>query len=448
MWEFFKQLFSPSQYIPHGHCHLWQSQLVWLHIVSDLLIAIAYFSIPTMLVYFVSKRSAVPFLGIFSLFGAFIVLCGTGHLLEIWILWHPAYWLTGIEKAMTALVSCYTALELATLLPQFLALQTPERLAAINQELQGQIIERQQAEQALQATVAETVKAKSALSRAYDELEIRVIEATEGLRQRTGETVKANSALEAEIQERITAESALRTSETRLRKQQTGLIELAKSQSIYEGNLSEALKEITQMASCALDAERVSVWFYADNRSEIYCANLYELTPNRHSQDVKICIADYPSYFQALEADQVIAAHNAHTDPRTTEFSTRYLTPLSITSMLDVPIHLKGQRVGVICVDHTGTNRCWGIEEQNFANYLAYMTSLAMESRDRQQAESALRQMAVWERAISSVIQQMRQTLQLETIFSATTQELRQVLKCDRVVIYRFNPDWEWGNCL
>ncbi len=156
MWKIFEQLFSPSQYIPHGHCYLWQSQLVWLHIVSDLLIAVAYFSIPAMLIYFIYKRNDVPFLGIFGLFGAFIIFCGTGHLLEIWTLWHPAYWLTGIEKAITALISCYTALEMVTLLPQFLALQTPERLAAINQELQNEIVERQQAEQALQHIVTGT----------------------------------------------------------------------------------------------------------------------------------------------------------------------------------------------------------------------------------------------------------------------------------------------------
>lgn len=84
-------------------------------------------------------------------------------------------------------------------------------------------------------------RAKSALRCAYEELEIRVNEATQGLRQRTAELVKANAALETEVQEKIAAESALRTSETRLRKQQAGLLKLAKNKSIYEGNFSEAL---------------------------------------------------------------------------------------------------------------------------------------------------------------------------------------------------------------
>ena len=140
------KLFSSQSYIPHGHCYLWQTPLVELHLVSDLLIAIAYFSIPVMLLYFVFKRQDIPFQGFFVMFGAFIVLCGTGHLLEIWTLWHPDYWLSGVEQALTAMVSCYTAAEMATLLPRFLSLKTPEQLEILNRELQKEINVRQQAE--------------------------------------------------------------------------------------------------------------------------------------------------------------------------------------------------------------------------------------------------------------------------------------------------------------
>ncbi|WZI66475.1 MAG: PAS domain S-box protein [Gloeotrichia echinulata IR180] len=61
---------------------------------------------------------------------------------------------------------------------------------------------------------------------------------------------------------------------------------------------------------------------------------------------------------------------------------------------------------------------------------------------ERKLAEEALQESADRERAIAQVIQRMRQTLDIETIFTATTQELRQVLDCDRVLVYRFNPDW------
>lgn len=523
-----KEIFSSNQFIPHGHCYLWQTPLVWLHLLSDLGIGIAYFSIPVMLIYFICKRQDIPFQGIFALFGLFIILCGTGHLLEIWTLWHPVYWLSGIEKALTALVSCYTSLEMVTLLPRFLALRTPEQLEAINRELQREIIERQKTEQTLQNIVEGTASvtgdeffpalvrqlakalnvpyvwvsevvpnsplklrtlalwaenelaenfeynltgtpckvvietgrmccypdslqrffpevllleqmaaesylgvplldtsqqvignlcivhtqalltdeknqaimtvfaaraaaelqrkwAENARSRAYDELEVRV-------QERTAELVAANAALEREIQERIAAESALRARENRLKKHQSGLLELAKSPHIYEGNFPEALREITQLATRTVGVERGSVWFYNRKNSELSCADLYELTPNRHSQGVKLKFASSQLDFPTLDANRVLASHDAQADPRLEELREHYLIPMSITALLSVPIHFKGQTVGVISLSDTKNPRLWAIEEQNFASYLAYMTSLAMESRDRKRAEEALRE--------------------------------------------------------
>ncbi|MEG4498128.1 GAF domain-containing protein [Microcoleus sp. F10-C6] len=370
MWEFLKNIFSPTQYMPHGHCYLWQTPLVWLHVTGDFLIAIAYYSIPATLIYFIFKRRDIPFLGIFALFSAFIILCGTGHLLEIWTLWHSAYWLSGIEKALTALVSCFTAGQMVTLLPQFLGLKTPQQLEAINRKLQIEIAVRQDAELALR--------------HAYDDLENKV-------QERTVQLTEINAYLEAEIRVRIAAESALRERENRLTEQQNGLLELAKNSSIYEGNISEALREITQMATRTLNVERGSIWFYQEDKSAICCADLYELTPNQHSEGAELKVADYPSYFQALNTEQVLAAVDAKTDPRTREFRESYFTPLNISSMLDVPITHQGQIAGVICLEHQGTRRNWTLDEQSFASYLAQLAALVMEARDRKQAELTLR---------------------------------------------------------
>jgi hypothetical protein len=120
MPEFLQNLFASESFIPHGHCYLWNTNLVLLHIASDSVIALAYYSIPMMLIYFAHKRRDVPFHRVFLLFGAFILACGTSHLMEVWTLWHPVYWLSGILKAITALISIYTALVLCPLLPKAL----------------------------------------------------------------------------------------------------------------------------------------------------------------------------------------------------------------------------------------------------------------------------------------------------------------------------------------
>ncbi|MFL9450059.1 MULTISPECIES: sensor histidine kinase [Nostocales] len=139
----------PIAFIPHGHCYLWNPGLVWLNILSDSCIAIAYYSIPLVLCYFVRKRQDLPFPGIFLLFGTFIVACGTTHVMEIWTLWHPIYWVSGLLKALTAIISLYTAITLVPLVPLALALPSPESLKKINLELEQEINERKKIEEAL-----------------------------------------------------------------------------------------------------------------------------------------------------------------------------------------------------------------------------------------------------------------------------------------------------------
>lgn len=139
-------IFTNNYYIPHGHCYLWQPSLVWLHILSDLLISLAYFSIPLMLIYFVRQKKDIPFTYIFLLFSSFILFCSFSHIMGIITIWYPIYWLSGIIKALTALVSVLTAFELFPIIPLALALPTPEKLKILNQELEIRIQEKQVAE--------------------------------------------------------------------------------------------------------------------------------------------------------------------------------------------------------------------------------------------------------------------------------------------------------------
>ena len=181
MQEMWKTFFSSGSFIPHGHCYLWQTQLVWLHVASDSIIALAYFSIPITLVYFISKRQDLPFDWIFALFGAFIVACGITHIFELWTLWHPTYWLSGTMKAITALISFATAILLVDLMPQALALPSPAQLESANRLLEAEIAERQLAQLAIQ--------------KAKEELEIRVEERTAELQSQTQQLEQALSEL-------------------------------------------------------------------------------------------------------------------------------------------------------------------------------------------------------------------------------------------------------------
>ncbi len=385
MWPLLKSVFSPDRYMPHGNCYLWQTPLVGLHAVSDILIALAYFSIPALLFYFVRKRQDVPFSNVFVLFAAFIVLCGFGHLLEVWTLWHPAYWLSGIEQAATAVVSCYTAAAMVTLLPQFLELRSPEELAAINRELEKEIGERRRAEAALAAT--------------NDQLEQRV-------RDRTIE-------LEKEIEERIAIEQALRDRETRLQRQQAGLLELVAGQNVYRGRLEAALNDVTYLAARVLELDRASIWLSETETAEPRQVSCF--ARDRHNCDTTGPDPDAPLR-PALDTEAVMR--------------------------LDLPVYLRGRTVGALIVERSQNDRPWAVEEYNFTSYLADTIALAVEARDRARAETALREAVGRETAIARIIARMRRSLQLDRIFAAVTQELCQTIECDRVLVYRFANDW------
>jgi PAS domain S-box-containing protein len=193
LWNIF---FSSGPFIPHGHCYLWKTDLVWLHILSDAVIALAYYSIPSTLFYFVNKRQDLPFHWVFLLFSGFIVACGTTHLMEIWTLWHPTYWLSGLIKALTATISLFTAIQLVTLVPQALALPSPAQLEQANQQLQTQITER--------------LKIEAELRKYQNHLEDLV-------NIRTNEITQTNQQLQQEIAERQRILEALRQSEERYR---------------------------------------------------------------------------------------------------------------------------------------------------------------------------------------------------------------------------------------
>ncbi len=183
MLEFLTHLLSSQGFEPHGHCYLWLPEIVWLHVIADACITLAYYSIPIALIYLIHKRRDLTYGWMVAMFGAFILLCGTTHVMNLWTVWHGTYRIEGLVKLLTAAVSVATAVALWPLIPTLIALPSPSQLAQANRALQAHIVERQQGEEALR--------------KAHDELEMRVA-------ARTRELLMANGALEdkaAELEE-------------------------------------------------------------------------------------------------------------------------------------------------------------------------------------------------------------------------------------------------------
>jgi signal transduction histidine kinase len=121
--------------LPHGFCFLWNPALLRLHVVSDSLIALAYFLIPLALVRIVNKRRDIPYNSIFFCFAAFIIACGITHGMEVVTLWYPVYWISGMLKAFTAIISLVTFLLLLRITPALLAIPSQEELKSAYRQL-------------------------------------------------------------------------------------------------------------------------------------------------------------------------------------------------------------------------------------------------------------------------------------------------------------------------
>ena len=126
-------------FLPHRTCLILREDLIWLHVTADALIALAYFAIPLILLYFDVHRKERFYSWVLILFASFILLCGLTHVMGIWTMWYPDYYIEGFLKMITAIVSIATALTLLPEIPKLLALRSPEELEAINLQLQREV---------------------------------------------------------------------------------------------------------------------------------------------------------------------------------------------------------------------------------------------------------------------------------------------------------------------
>ena len=168
--------FLSTAFIPHGHCYLWKPGLVWLHLTSDALTALAYYSVAIAIVYFTNKRKDLPPKTVRLLTGYFFVfaLCGSTHLMGVLTLWYPIYWFTGLLKALNALWSSYTfTFLLIPLIPIALDAPSPAQLAITNQELEDSRNRIQSINVELEERVQKRTAQLEASNRAKDEFLIR-----------------------------------------------------------------------------------------------------------------------------------------------------------------------------------------------------------------------------------------------------------------------------------
>ncbi len=160
---------------------------------------------------------------------------------------------------------------------------------------------------------------------------------------------------------------------------------------LFQKDLSgmpETLQKITEASLKTLDIDQVSIWLFNPDKSKITCMDCYD--GNIHEKGLVIETAKYPRYFEAIKKFHNITASNARSYYYTSEFNESYFKPKGVTSIMDVPVWLEGDLVGILCHE-TLKKRHWTFEEQDFASSLANLISLGFEASKRKKAEKKLK---------------------------------------------------------
>lgn len=168
------------------------------------------------------------------------------------------------------------------------------------------------------------------------------------------------------------------------------IVGLTKHDAMRGGDFAKAAAALTELSSHALEVGRASVWLLTDEGTRLECVDLYKRATSTHAAEPTLRVDDAPAYFQAAASGRAVDAHDARTDPRTCELID-YLTNFEIFALLDAPIRVAGEVVGMVCYAQVGSPRRWRVEEVDFAGETADQAALALLGAERRRTEEAHR---------------------------------------------------------
>lgn len=165
---------------------------------------------------------------------------------------------------------------------------------------------------------------------------------------------------------------------------------LSKSRKIRDGNIDQAIYEILESSSRAMQVTRVNAWVFDDKKTEIKCIGNFDARKNKLVPQASLPRNIIPNYFHLFETEKIIIIRDTLNELRTSELSDIYLKPNDIQSLMDIPVRIEGEMIGVICFENVDAPREWTLQEQKYGLIAAQMLSLTIESHNKQKAKKEL----------------------------------------------------------
>jgi two-component sensor histidine kinase len=150
--------------------------------------------------------------------------------------------------------------------------------------------------------------------------------------------------------------------------------------------------EIGQRIIAILKIERINVWLFNEDKSNIKSLSEYDLRTKKFSKDTVIPRILSPKYFESIERNQILVVPDVYKSEHTFELINSYLIPYNIVSLMDIPLRISGELVGVICFEKTGTvSKNFSEKEQSFGFSVSLVLTSILESKFNKEVKKKLK---------------------------------------------------------
>ncbi|RKT00530.1 PAS domain S-box-containing protein [Flavobacterium sp. 123] len=194
------------------------------------------------------------------------------------------------------------------------------------------------------------------------------------------------------------------------------------------------IKLIIEAAAKASQTNRVSYWKYKESR--IVCKNLYFLDTNSFGKKIILKKEDFPIYFKSINSNTLLNAPDVFEKHEVSEFKTDYFLNNNIKSLLDIPIFLNGELIGIVCFENTSIKVNWDNEDINFARTISDFISLAIASQKRDEAEKKLKYKSDLLSAMAICTEKFLSSKDIDAIFDDVLIIMGKTTKSHRAYYY------------
>ncbi len=179
-----------------------------------------------------------------------------------------------------------------------------------------------------------------------------------------------------------------------LEEQEVNLLEelnnISKIHFLSRSDIDVIMSDFAKRILPCIKMERMNVWLFNQERTALISIGEYDTRTKKFTKNSVLSAKEYPTYFKALNSNEIIIAEDIFNHPLTKEFSETYSKPNNIYSLLDIPLRISGELIGVMCYEKTDNPKEFSKDEISFCLSVSMVLASTLESRKRRAVQHKL----------------------------------------------------------